>query len=179
MKMKLSFLALLFVAFTGFSQDQYKLSQESVLTINGTSTLHDWTVAANSIHGNLTYGEEVVDVTLQVDVSDIKSERGAAMDKKMHGALKSEQHPQIIFKFQNITSTEGHAINGRLTIAGEEQKVGLPAEITELDNGYRIKGNYTLALVDFGMEPPTAMFGQIVVGDKVTVNYNLVFVKEK
>ncbi|WP_169720742.1 YceI family protein [Arenibacter certesii] len=178
MKTKLSLLILLFVAFAGFSQDKYKLSQDSELTITGTSTLHDWTVTASSMQGTLTYGENIVNIGLQVDASEIKSERGAAMNKKMHEALKAKQHPKIIFKFQNLTNTDGHVINGKLTIAGVEQEVELPSEVSDQDNSYRLKGNYTITLKDFGMEPPTAMFGQIVVGDEVTVNYNLVFVKE-
>ncbi|WP_026809866.1 YceI family protein [Arenibacter latericius] len=178
MKIKLSLLALMLVTFMGFSQEKYILSEDSELTITGTSTLHDWTVKAGSMNGVLTYGDELVDVEFQVDASEIKSERGAAMNKKMHGALKAEQHPKIIFKFQNSSNTDGYVINGKLTIAGAEKEVALSSEITKLDNGYSIKGNYPITLKDYGVEPPTAMFGQIVVGDEVTVNYNLVFVKE-
>ena len=42
----------------------------------------------------------------------------------------------------------------------------------------KLKGAKEITLQDFSMTPPTAMFGQIVVGDKVTVNFDLVFVKE-
>lgn len=177
MRNKLSLLFVLFALFIGTSQETYKLSEESVLTISGTSTLHDWTVTANSMQGSLSYGDEIVGVELKVVASEIKSERGAAMDKKMHGALKSDEHPEIVFNFEDVTSSDGVGINGRLTIAGVGQEVELHSNITALENGYRIQGEHPITLKDFGMEPPTAMFGQIVVGDKVTVNYDLVFVK--
>jgi polyisoprenoid-binding protein YceI len=32
-----------------------------------------------------------------------------------------------------------------------------------------------IALEDFGIKPPTAMFGQIVVGDTVVVKFELIF----
>lgn len=176
MRNRLSLLTLLFVAYIGTSQDMYTLSEQSELTISGTSTVHDWTIAANNMKGFLSHSGEIMDLGLKVPVSKIKSERGAAMDKKMHGALKLEQHPEIKFKFQEITKNNGFVINGRLRIAGVEQEVELPSDITLLNGSYTIKGEYKIALQDFGMEPPTAMFGQIVVGDMVTVSYNLVFV---
>ncbi len=176
MKIKITFIALWLVVFTGISQNTYTLSKESVLNINGTSTVHDWTVKANTLHGNLTYGEKVEDVELRVVAPDIESGRAAAMDKKMHEALKAEKHPEITFKFQNLSDTDPKALQGVLAIAGKDKQVVLPSEITEIDNGFRIKGSYALKLQDYGMEPPTAMFGQIVVGDTVTVDYNLVFV---
>ncbi|MCM4166979.1 hypothetical protein KCTC52924_01834 [Arenibacter antarcticus] len=178
MRNKLSLLSLLFVVLIGYSQDSYKLSEESVLTISGTSTMHDWTVAASGMQGSMSYGKKIVNLALKVPVSNIKSERGAAMDKKMHGALKSEQHPEISFNFKDITENSSVAINGGLTIAGVEQVVGLPSKITAMDKGHRIQGEYKITLQDYGMKAPTAMFGQIVVGDTVTVKYDLVFVKE-
>ncbi|HUH47868.1 MAG TPA: YceI family protein [Arenibacter sp.] len=161
----------------GYSQETYTLSEGSLLTISGTSTVHNWTVKANNIQGAMSYMDDIKDVRLQVPVADIKSERGAAMDKKMHGALKVEQHPEVSFSFQEIARGDGLSIKGKLRIAGVEKSVDLKSEVSTIDKGYRIKGSKEIILQDFGMEPPTAMFGQIVVGDKVTVDYDLVFLK--
>lgn len=166
------------IAFIGYSQETYTLSEGSLLTISGTSTVHNWTVAANNMQGTMSYADHIKDVRLQVPVVDIKSERGAAMDKKMHGALKMELHPEVSFVFQEIDEGNGLSIKGKLTIAGVEKSVDLKSEVLAVDKGYSIKGAKEITLQDFGMEPPTAMFGQIVVGDKVTVDYNLIFVKQ-
>jgi polyisoprenoid-binding protein YceI len=170
--------AFLCTVLTGYSQETYKLSESSLLTISGTSTVHSWTVTANSLQGSMSYTDDIKDIRLRVPVADIKSERGAAMDKKMHGALKLEQHPEVIFTFQEIDNNSGLSIKGQLNVAGVEKPIGLRSEVLAVDNGYSIKGSQEIVLQDFGIEPPTAMFGQIVVGDKVTVNYNLTFVKE-
>ena len=37
----------------GWTQENYSLSDESSLTVDGTSTLHDWTVTANTCNGSL------------------------------------------------------------------------------------------------------------------------------
>lgn len=175
---RLLLVSFLFSVLIGYSQETYKLSESSLLTINGTSTVHSWTVTANDLQGSMSYADNIKDISLQVPVADIKSERGAAMDKKMHAALKMEEHPEVSFTFQEIDKGDGLSIKGKLTIAGVEKSVDLKSEVSTVDNGYRIRGSKEIALQDFGMEPPTAMFGQIVVGDKVTVNYNLVFITQ-
>jgi len=174
---KLFLVSFLFTVLIGYSQETYTLSESSLLTISGTSTVHSWTVTANTIQGTMSYADGIRDVQLRVPVSDIKSERGAAMDKKMHGALKSEQFPEVSFVFQEIGKVDGSTLKGNLTIAGVGETVDVKAEISPEAQGYRIKGSKEIVLQDFGIEPPTAMFGQIVVGDKVTVDFDLVFIK--
>ena len=167
----------LFIAYIGNSQETYKLSEGSLLTISGTSTVHNWTVAANNMQGTMSYADNIKDLRFRVPLADIKSERGAAMDKKMHGALKMEQHPQVSFVLQEVDKGNGLSLKGKLTIAGVEKSVDLKSDVSVVNKGYRIKGSKEIVLQDFSMEPPTAMFGQIVVGDKVTVDYDLTFTK--
>ena len=174
----LFFIAFLFIALIGHSQETHTLSKESVLTISGTSTVHSWTVTANNMQGSMSYTDNIKALGLKVPVADIKSERGAAMDKKMHGALKLEQHPEVSFTLGEIDNGNGPSIKGKLMIAGVEKSVDLKSEMLAVDKGYRIKGSQEIVLQDFGIDPPTAMFGQIVVGDKVTVNYDLVFIAQ-
>lgn len=168
-------LSFLLTVLIGNSQQTYKLSEGSLLTINGTSTVHSWTVTANKLQGEMSYGDNIKDIQLQVPVADIKSERGAAMDKKMHSALKLEQHPEVTFVLKGIDQADGLSLKGELTIAGVSKAVDVKAEISAENKGYRVKGAQEIILQDYGMEPPTAMFGQIVVGDKVTVDFNLIF----
>ena len=46
-------LLVVFCFSVGWSQENYSLSSESKLTVDGTSTLHDWTVTANTCNGAL------------------------------------------------------------------------------------------------------------------------------
>lgn len=168
-------ISFLLTVFIGYSQETYKLSEGSQLTISGTSTVHSWTVTANKLQGTMSYADGIKDIQFQVPVADIKSERGAAMDKKMHTALKLEQHPEVTFVLQEVAQAGAQSLKGKLTIAGASKTVEIKADISAENKGYRIKGSQEIILQDYGMEPPTAMFGQIVVGDKVTVDYDLIF----
>ncbi|MCM4172265.1 YceI family protein [Arenibacter sp. TNZ] len=182
MKNKLSLIALLFLVFAGYAQESYTLSKESILKINGSSTIHDWTVMANAMKGSLEMNAGALQKMLfQVEVVQIKSERGAAMDKKMHAALKMEEHPEVSFKFQEIKKDSGSQnsfqIVGVLNIAGIEKEVDIASEFQGVGGNYVFKGKKEIKLQDYDMVPPTAMFGQIIVGDNVTIDFNLIFTK--
>lgn len=163
----------------GFSQENYVLSPESVLTVDGSSTLHDWTVTANTFTGTMKVNENVLqEISFEVDVASIISTRGKTMDKKTHNALKKEEHPKVLFSAANVAFSEGdsQSISGKLNVAGVEKEVVFTTSIKNTGN-LQIKGSYKITLQDYNMEPPTAMFGSIVVGDDVTVNFDLIFVK--
>ncbi|EAR00583.1 YceI family protein [Maribacter sp. HTCC2170] len=162
-----------------WSQEKYSLSSESSLTVDGSSTLHDWTVTANTIDGALiNEGNVLKEVSFSVEVASIISERGKTMDKKTHNALKKEEHPQVLFSAANVAFSGGdnQSISGKLNIAGVEKDVVFSTTIKNTGD-LQITGNYKITLQDYNMEPPTAMFGSIVVGDDVTVNFDLIFVK--
>lgn len=170
-------LFLLGFSFIGIAQDSYSLSEESKLTIDGTSTVHSWTVAANSIAGKLLADVNAPKmIEFNVDVAEIMSERGPTMDSKMHAALKNEEHPKISFELQEVKNTS--TLLGSLTIAGVKKEVEIETEIVAEGTTLKLRGSKEIILQDFRMTPPTAMFGQIIVGDQVTVQFDLVFVKD-
>ena len=170
-------LFLLGFSFVGNAQDSYSLSQESKLTIDGISTVHSWTVAANSISGKLTTDANAPKkIQFDVDVAEIISERGPTMDNKMHAALKKDEHPKILFELQEVKNTT--TLLGSLTIAGAKKEVEIETEIVAEGTSIKLTGSKKITLQDFGMTPPTAMFGQIIVGDEVTVQFDLVFIKD-
>ena len=176
--MKKIVLLMLFVASSiiGQAQDEYTLADSSKLTISGTSTVSDWDVVANSVAANLKYdGVAPKQINLEVEVADIMSERGASMDKKMHDALKKEQHPKVTFKLTEVKNKS--TLVGSLAIAGVEKTVEIPVKMESNSEGLKISGKKKIVLKNYNIEPPSAMFGQIIVGDDVTVNFDLVFSK--
>ncbi|MCJ7465596.1 MAG: YceI family protein [Maribacter sp.] len=172
---RLIFVLLVLVRSAGtMAQESFTLAPESVLTISGTSTVHDWTVTASTMQGVLTKeGSNIMGIDFQVDVAGIKSERGATMDNKMYAALKIEEYPKVLFSFDEQKSET--TFKGSLVIAGKENSVELDVIIHSLPKKLRIAGEKKLALLDYGIEPPTAMFGQVIVGDDVVVKFDLVF----
>lgn len=153
------------------------LTIESKLSISGTSTVSDWQVTATTIKGNvLKTNGQISQVKIEVPVLRIQSERGPTMDKKMHTALKGAEHANVYFSANTIK--DASSFSGILTIAGIEKEINTEVDFNTNKNTIRITGSQKILLNDFGITPPTAMFGQIVVGDAVIVSFDLIFSRE-
>jgi len=199
MKLILSFI-LLFTVGVGdlFSQEaeSLKISNASSIEIDGTSTLHDWTVVAEEftidfiIPNNWTEGldwnpEDVEALSVRVSVEHLESGKGG-MDKRMYKALESDDHPEIMFDYTDLeivdAETEQAAnaktlnINGNLTIAGETRPVTLTVlgEILET-NTLKFSGSYELNMTEYDVDPPSAMLGTIKSGEEVTIRFDIIF----
>ncbi|MGB7395235.1 MAG: YceI family protein [Pricia sp.] len=174
---KFILLATLLIATIASAQKNYTLSDTSTLAIDGSSTLHDWTVTANSMEGSIAQKEDGSMVDFSVLVEDIEGDRAEAMNSKMHDALKKEAHPKVSVSVSGLdTSASGKQdLKATLTIAGVEKETTIPATVSQKNGQLQIAGEKKIVLQDYDIEPPTAMFGTIVVGDEVTVRFDLMF----
>ena len=178
------------------AQSDYKLNPASTMTITGTSTIHDWTNKVNTINSEMIFSKIAAEKTvpsggkliealkLDIPVKSIESPRGVVMNNKTYEALKSDEFPEITFLMKNneITAVTDKSagkfkinVTGDLTIAGFTKQVTLPLDGQKLPNSsFSFSGEYTFNMSDYNVTPPTAMFGQIVTGDKVTLAYNFI-----
>tara|TARA_Y100001972_G_scaffold127745_1_gene185629 strand:- start:14068 stop:14601 length:534 start_codon:yes stop_codon:yes gene_type:complete len=151
-------------------------SEKSKVGIQGTSSLHDWesTVESFSINGIIA-SEQISDLVASFKVKSIKSGK-SIMDSKTQEALMADKHPNIVFKASALTIENGVVKGpGTLTIAGKSKPFQFNATSKDLaTSGLLISGSTKLKMSDFGIEPPTAMFGTLTTGDEVTVNYEII-----
>lgn len=171
---------------------KFTFSEKTTMQIQGTSTLHDWTCQVNKVDGSIEMdsklfakgiwaeNSKIKMLKVSVPIESIKSPRGAAMEKKLYNALKFETFPNIIFTLNNIKSIPSKTgsgkvdANGTLTVAGVEKPINLMVNASFTpEKNLSFEGSYTLNMKDFNIEPPSAMFGQIVSGEKVTISFNL------
>ena len=200
MKMSRIFLlSLFFATFYVVSVAQtvkFNVSEETVMTITGTSTLHSWTSEVNTVtgyveleekmvkKGKVKKGDPIPSVQIVVPVKSIISPRGSTMDKKTYAALKSEEHANITFDLKDneifSVSVDTFTVmsSGSLEIAGKTLQVAFPVKgkIISADK-VSFTGAYKLNMKDYDMVPPSAMFGQIVTGEEVEIKFNLIVSK--
>ncbi len=181
------------IAFTmGFSsvkaEDTYNIVPAmSTIQVLGTSTLHAWKMNSNNIisTAKVNNNTQIVSSVFQVATNSLKSTEGSMMDNIAHKAMKMKNFPAIIFTIQsdkvnstNKTGFEG-TVTGNLMIAGVSRPIAIPVNVTYLvNNMIKVEGNEPLKMTDFGIKPPTAMFGAIKSGDEVHVAFLLVFKKQ-
>jgi polyisoprenoid-binding protein YceI len=66
---------------------------------------------------------------------------------------------------------------GTVEIAGVRRPITFDLNLTFAENAFRLQGSQSLKMSEFEIEPPTAMFGQIVTGDEIVVELDLLFKK--
>ncbi|MBI3324826.1 MAG: YceI family protein [Candidatus Omnitrophica bacterium] len=175
----------------------------SRVTIEGTSTLHDWHVEGHHVGGYVTVEEPelaafwgspdlpsppfVPTVRVEIPVTSLTSgKRG--MDEKMYEALKAKAYPMITYRLESAKVTtrqtaQGDEADGRLavettgilTAAGVERTVDLPMRVRRLsDHRLEISGDTALRMTEFGIDPPRAMLGTLRTGTTVHVHWTWV-----
>jgi polyisoprenoid-binding protein YceI len=102
------------------------------------------------------------------------------MDDNLYKALKADETSEISYILATFDAAPGDAdaftlkTNGTLAIAGKENKLTMDVVATRLPDGtVKATGMVAIKMTDFGIKPPTAMFGTLRTGDEVRVNYAL------
>lgn len=105
------------------------------------------------------------------------------MERDMYRALRSDTNPTIEFRFSGLVGGVEHdidakhyraTISGELSLAGTRRKVRVPviAERVSRDR-FRLRARLPLRMTDFGVTPPTALFGMVKAKDNLVVTFDL------
>jgi len=167
-----------------WAQQNYKLTGTPNFTIAGTSTMHDWT---------MTSSQAVCEAQLEIDASgklvkinsvvvttkaeSLKSGK-SAMDKNAYKSLKTDKHKDIRFQLTSATiQGENITAKGTLTIAGSSKPTELTLSGKPSGNGIRFQGSKDIKMSEFGVEPPSFMFGSVKTGNDIKVTFDITLSK--
>jgi polyisoprenoid-binding protein YceI len=96
-----------------------------------------------------------------------------------------EEHPEIKFDLSNgkVVSVDGDEFTvnatGDLEIAGVKKAIEFSAVGSQPNSTQLVfSGSHEVNMTEYEVEPPSAMFGQIVTGELVVINFNLVLDNE-
>ena len=169
-------------------------SQQGTVTIEGTSSLHDWSMSGRDIRGVVRISapfnakapwselkalleDDKVVADIDIPVKSLKSGT-EAMDENAYEALKAKDHPMISYQMEGAKlgqSPDGSmVINtvGRLMIGGVARPVALHPKVTRRDDGtLEITGSLDVKMSTFDLEAPSFMFGVISTGDAIKIHY--------
>ena len=101
------------------------------------------------------------------------------MIKDFHNMLKAEQYPYIQIRIEAkrwADFDEGSGLTrfkSEITIAGKSNEYVIPSEISTCENGsgYMLKGNLSINLTDFDIDPPSKVLGAVKVNNEVFINF--------
>ena len=154
----------------------------SMMWVDGTSTLHDWTVDVTTVNGRVVAdGETVESVRLEVPVLSMKSGKGG-MDDKMYDALKAKQYPVIRVVGGGIRFSEPAAAGSPalfadaevdVTITGTTRTMPVRIERVIVDGQMSYTGQVTFLMSEFGVNPPQALMGTVRAGDEIILRFDI------
>jgi polyisoprenoid-binding protein YceI len=169
----------LFLPSSIFGQ-QYQLDSSSIVKVIGSSNLRDWTVIASTISLILEGGEDKFSsASFTLDTKSLDGGRGESMNTKIYKALQSDTHQFITFNSKSIQVSEDQIIaEGELSIAGQTKTLKVNFAYQKSESQIHLKANIPLKMSAFSVEPPTALFGQIVAKDDIAIDFTLTLVKK-
>src|SRR4030095_7357154 len=154
---------------------RYVAQPESKLRIEGTSTMHDWTVETTVLGGFLeadsSFASNVIPgakmkpkVEVTIPVRQIKSDK-KAMDNVMYEAMKQKEHPAIKYRLTEMALKEQPSApngpylfdtKGELTVSGVTATHEMVVAMEKLEaNKSKYSGTNSLKMTHFGIKPPS------------------------
>lgn len=167
----------------------------SKMKLEGTSTVHDWTMEGAIVAGSLELdaafltapdkakpGPVAAKVQATVPVRSLKSGKDS-MDAVMQDAMKQTQFPKIEYRLTEISLKEtpksadgpfNFDSKGELVIAGVTNKIAMPVSIQRVGPG-RLKttGAIPVKMSAYGIKAPAPKIalGLVTTGDEVKVSF--------
>lgn len=174
------------------AQETTKLQLEpgTELSISGTSTVHGFTCKTSRIDATLVVdrgytkdltkvARPIVSVRVEIPAKSLDCGNGK-MNDNMYGTLKAKDNPTITYvmsgyDLENATVTGFAAkTEGVLTIAGKGKTISMNVKADRVeDSKATAKGEQSILLTDFGIKPPSFMFGTLKVGNEIKIKFNL------
>jgi len=169
-----------------------RLDPASELSVEGTSSMHDWHCKTNKINAyvdvdpgytkDLTrVARPIAAVKVNIVVKTLTC-GNSQMDRNMYGTLKADENQVIKYTLTGYDILNGSAsptsfaasTNGTLTVAGETKPIEMKISAERLADGQAVaQGEQKLLLTDFGIKPPSFMFGALKVGNEIKVKFTL------
>lgn len=166
----------------------------------GTSMNADMLVAASAEHINAVI-DRIEDGNIAVWMSDPSRGRfptpefhlripvttfrcgNRIMEADMRRALKAESHPRVEFTFRGMRGGVQHdldsglyraVIAGDLSLAGQTRSIDVTVSAQRMSRTtFRVRAVLPLRMTDFGVTPPTALFGAVRARDALRVSFDL------
>ncbi|MEO9804296.1 MAG: YceI family protein [Reichenbachiella sp.] len=177
--MKNTFIIMSVMCFSIFTKAQtLKLEKaESTMEILGTSSLHDWESNVEEFVVKAALADnQIRGIHFTAIVRSIKSGK-SGMDNNTYKALEENKYPEIQFTTDQLTIQGKELLGkGELLIAGKSNEIPVRLTINNTSK-LSVSGSIKIKMTDYGITPPTAVFGTIKTGDDITIQFDFTLIK--
>ena len=166
--------------------------------LDGTSTIHDWTVESRLIAGYVEFessfnpeqpapGKVNARCIVTIPVRQLKSDN-TKMDSVMYEHIKQKDHPRIEYRLTELTlkeapkSTDAPVVfdsKGELCVAGVTNKIQMPVSLTRMGKDQlKFTGSTSVKMTSYSIQPPT-LIGILSTGDDVKISFEWLAAKKE
>ncbi|MEO8579603.1 MAG: YceI family protein [Gemmatimonadales bacterium] len=174
----------------GPSAVRLRLEPGSEVSIEGTSSMHDFHCKTNKMNAYVDvdpgYTKDltkvrrpIASVLVNIVVRTLKC-GNTKMDENMYSTLKTKDFQIITYKLSGYDILTGSSsafaasTKGTLTVAGKDKNIDMKINASRLAEGKATaEGEETLLMSDFGIKAPSFMFGTLKVGNEIKVKFTL------
>lgn len=178
-------------ALTLAQDGQVQLRDSSKLSIKGKSNVNEFSCESEhelqkdsldysySVNGD-TVQVSGVNLNLEIDQFDCGKR---AINRDFKSTLKYKEFPFIEIILNELVVSDSTSLIPReakvtIRIAGTERYYTVPLNsFSSSEESFTVGGNKILRMTDFGLEPPSPMFGLIKVEDELNIQFDLVIVR--
>lgn len=168
------------------AQSHYSIDSNSIIHLNGTSTVRNWTMIAHDFTGSAVFSfdddnelRSITQFSIRLPVHNLKSDSHVT-EKSAYKALKDDKFKYITFELRSAGFKESGTkhyilvLHGDLTIAGVTQPTTLVLYAAMDDDGSILcSGSLPVSLSDYDITRPSMLLGAMKIGDMLALTYHL------
>jgi len=170
----------------------------SRVKVDGTSTLHDWSVGSTALGGYVEFdaafdldkpasGKVNAHCEVRIFVRQLKSDK-TDMDNVMYDSMKEKDHRRLDYRLTEMTLKEAPKspdapflfdTKGELVVAGVTNKAQMPVTMVRVGaDKLKFTGSISVKMTSFGIKPPTKL-GVFSTGDDVKITFEWLTAKKE
>src|SRR6266480_2146396 len=170
----------------------------SKVKVDGTSTLHDWSVGSTALGGYVEFdpafdlakpalGKVNAHCDVRIFVRQLKSDK-TDMDNVMYDSMKERDHRRIDYRLSEMVLKEAPKspdapflfdTKGDLVVAGVTNKVQMPVPMVRVGaDKLKFTGSTSAKMTSFSIAPPTKL-GLFSTGDDVKITFEWLTAKRE
>ena len=165
---------------------QLSVLEGSRISIAGSSNINTFNCASYSVEGKgsalIVHGSGIEAPTAYISLLATSLDCGSGrMNRDMYKALKTDLHPLIEYELLEVLALEDVdgmmrlTTRGQLIVAGSGMRTDIVFDVSPVnEKQYHIAGSKVVAMTDFDIKPPKALFGLIKARNELEIQFVII-----
>ncbi len=156
--------------------------KEGTLSFDGHASVGDFTGSTLTVTGELRGAPLLAGVQgwVEAPVNTLKTGKDRR-DRDLNKSMESETYPQLRFELSRVEAETGTTdslpatLHGQLILHGVSREVAIPASLSFLVDGVRVRSTFPVNLTDYQIGGLSKMLGVLKMNEHIEVHIDVTF----